>query len=119
MPRPDDAMPLLPEILAERRDGAKLELDLGVPAGLACFDGHFPGQPILPGVLQVDWSARYARERLGVRGEFSAAENLKFHAAVMPGMRLTLSLAADGPRVDFELFGEKQKYASGRLVFRA
>ena len=112
-------MRLLPEILAERRDGARLELDLRVPAGLACFDGHFPGHPILPGVLQVDWSARYARERLGVHGEFAAAENLKFHAVVTPGARLRLALNADGIRVNFEFFDETRKYSSGRLVFGA
>ena len=112
-------MRLLPKILAERRDGPKLELDLSVPAGLACFDGHFPGQPILPGVVQVDWSARFARERLGVRGEFSAAENLKFHSMVRPGATLRLVLDPDGARVKFEFFDEKRKYSSGSLVFGA
>lgn len=112
-------MRLLPEILAERREGAKLELDLSVPPGLFCFDGHFPGHPILPGVVQVDWSARYARERLGVSGEFSAAENLKFHSVVRPGATLRLSLNLDGGRVKFEFFDEKRKYSSGTLVFGA
>jgi 3-hydroxymyristoyl/3-hydroxydecanoyl-(acyl carrier protein) dehydratase len=112
-------MPLLPEILAERRDGAKLDLELRVPPGLACFDGHFPGHPILPGVVQVDWSARYARERLGVRGEFTAAENLKFHAVVTPGMRLTLSLELQADRLAFRLFSPERTHSSGTLVFAA
>lgn len=113
-------MSLLPEILAERREGAKLELDLSVPRGLACFEGHFPGHPVLPGVVQVDWSARYACERLGVRGEFRAAENLKFHAVVTPGMRLTLSLELKATgRLGFRLASRSRTHASGTLVFGA
>jgi 3-hydroxymyristoyl/3-hydroxydecanoyl-(acyl carrier protein) dehydratase len=113
-------MPLLPEILAERRDGAKLDLDLRVPPALACFDGHFPGHPVLPGVVQLDWSARYARERLGLRGEFCAAENLKFHALVTPGMRLTLSLELkETGRLGFRLISGSHTHSSGTLVFGA
>jgi len=110
----------LPEILGERRDGeGRLELDLRVPADLACFDGHFPGRPILPGVAQVDWSARYARERLGLRGEFAAAENLKFFSVVVPGARLTLKLQLEQPRLRFEFLDAAKKVSSGTLVFSA
>jgi 3-hydroxymyristoyl/3-hydroxydecanoyl-(acyl carrier protein) dehydratase len=108
----------LPEILREQKDGDRLELDLRVPGELACFDGHFPGRPVLPGVAQVDWSARYARERLGLRGEFSAAENLKFFSVVVPGARLTLKLRLDDSRLRFELSEGAKKVSSGTLVFR-
>jgi len=107
----------LPEVLRERRDGAALELELSVPGDLACFDGHFPGRPVLPGVAQIDWSARYARERLGVRGEFSAAENLKFFSMVAPGARLTLKLRLEDSRLRFEFTDEARKVSSGTLVF--
>jgi 3-hydroxymyristoyl/3-hydroxydecanoyl-(acyl carrier protein) dehydratase len=110
-------MRLLPEILREQRDGDRLELELRVPGDLACFDGHFPGRPVLPGVAQVDWSARYARERLGLRGEFCAAENLKFFSMVAPGARLTLKLRLEDSRLSFEFADEARKVSSGTLVF--
>ena len=109
----------LPEILRERRKDGELELELRVPGDLACFDGHFPGRPVLPGVAQVDWSARYARERLGLRGEFSAAENLKFFSIVAPGARLKLKLRLEESRLRFEFADEAKKVSSGTLVFSA
>jgi 3-hydroxymyristoyl/3-hydroxydecanoyl-(acyl carrier protein) dehydratase len=111
-------MRLLPEILGERREADRFELDLRVPADLAYFEGHFPGLPILPGVVQIDWSVRFARERLGLRGDFSAAENLKFLSIVRPDARLTLSLRAEtDARLTFSYFAQDKKYSSGTLVF--
>ena len=84
-------MRLLPEIVAERGDGARVELDLRVPDDLLCLAGHFPGMPIVPGVVQVDWSVRLARTKLALQGRFARAENLKFLSVVWPQERLTLA----------------------------
>jgi 3-hydroxymyristoyl/3-hydroxydecanoyl-(acyl carrier protein) dehydratase len=113
-------MRLLPEILAEHRQGARVELELRVPPELAYFEGHFPGLPILPGVVQIDWSVRFARERLDLCGKFAAAENLKFLSIVRPDTRLTLALQAEkNTRLTFNYFSQNRKYSSGTLVFGA
>jgi 3-hydroxymyristoyl/3-hydroxydecanoyl-(acyl carrier protein) dehydratase len=111
---------LLPEVLAVRREGdARVVLDLGVPAGLAYFEGHFPGLPVLPGVVQVDWAARLAPGYLPVSGKFTAMENIKFLALVLPDTRLELSLAWDQAKehLDFAFSNGPRKCSSGRLVF--
>lgn len=112
-------MRLLPELLAERRDADRVELELLVPPELAYFPDHFPGLPILPGVVQIDWSVRFARERLGLQGEFRAAENLKFLSIVRPGARLQLKLSLNRGRLAFEYGDGAKKYSSGVLVFGA
>lgn len=63
------------------------------------FQGHFPGRPIMPGVLQIEALAQTAGilaiERLGLAGTgklvfFMAIEQAKFRAPVEPGVLLTL-----------------------------
>ena len=63
------------------------------------FQGHFPGSPIMPGVLQIEALAQAAGvlavESLGLAGSgklvyFMAIENAKFRAPVTPGVLLHL-----------------------------
>ena len=63
------------------------------------FQGHFPGAPIMPGVLQIEALAQAAGvlavESLGLAGSgklvyFMAIDNAKFRAPVTPGVLLDL-----------------------------
>jgi 3-hydroxyacyl-[acyl-carrier-protein] dehydratase len=65
------------------------------------FQGHFPGRPIMPGVLIVEALAQAAGilavESLGLAGSgklvyFMAIENAKFRAPVEPGCLLHLEV---------------------------
>jgi 3-hydroxymyristoyl/3-hydroxydecanoyl-(acyl carrier protein) dehydratase len=115
--------PLLPETLRADSDGVRTaRLMLRISPEIAHFAGHFPGIPILPGIVQVDWAVRFARQylpSLPLQGEFSALENLKFLAVVQPGEDLELSLAWDAGarRLDFSYAGPGRKCSSGRVVF--
>jgi acyl-coenzyme A synthetase/AMP-(fatty) acid ligase/3-hydroxymyristoyl/3-hydroxydecanoyl-(acyl carrier protein) dehydratase len=113
--------PLQPQVLAVRPAGDHVVLDLHVPATLAHFPGHFPGMPILPGVVQIDWAVRYAREHLALVGEFSSLENIKFLALVLPDAQLELTLKWDvaNTRLEFLFATSQRKYSSGRIVFGA
>ena len=63
------------------------------------FQGHFPGRPIMPGVLQIEALAQAAGilaiESLGLAGTgklvyFMAIEEAKFRSPVTPGVLLDL-----------------------------
>ena len=65
----------------------------------AFFQGHFPGRPIMPGVLQIEALAQAAGilavETLGLAGTgklvyFMAIEHAKFRVPVEPGVLLDL-----------------------------
>lgn len=114
--------PCLPQILAEHPDRdnpGRIVLDLHVPSGLAFFEGHFPGAPILPGVVQVDWAVRLAKRYLPVAGVFSSLENLKFLAVVRPdvSLQLTLEWHAAQERLDFCYATSERRFSAGRIVF--
>ena len=73
----------------------------------------------LPGIVQLDWALRYARQYLGLNGRFVAVENLKFLGLVLPDTTLQLSLRwqeSEG-RLEFAFFDKQRKYASGRVLF--
>lgn len=113
---------LYPEVVHVNRgedENDSLVLDLHVPPALVHFAGHFPELPILPGVVQVDWAIRYAREHLALSGRFSSLETLKFLALVLPDTRLQLSLKwnAQIQRLDFAYSNSQRNFSSGRIFF--
>ena len=112
---------MLPVILSERRNAERVELHLRVPIDLAHFEGHFPGHPILPGVVQIDWAVHLARTRFTCPGSFSAMENVRFQSMVLPGapLSLVLTLRDAGTRLAFAYSSEGRKCSSGTIVFRS
>ena len=66
------------------------------------FQGHFPGLPVMPGVLQVEALAQTMavyvaqQEGFGDRiGLFAAIDDCRFKRVVQPGDRLTLEVTMD------------------------
>ncbi len=70
------------------------------------FAGHFPGNPVLPGVLMVEAIAQIGimlvckvrEERRGRNTLFAGIENVRFRRQVQPGDRLLLSADIVGGR---------------------
>jgi len=66
------------------------------------FQGHFPGQPIMPGVLQVEALAQtmgiFVAQQPGFGdrlGLFASIEECRFKRIVQPGDRLTLEVTME------------------------
>lgn len=111
--------PQMPEPCWQLREPARAELELQLDAGLAVFDGHFPGTPILPGVAQLDWAVRFAREVFAMPPRFVRMEALKFQRVARPGDHLQLSLEWQ-PHKQALVFAYRSlhgPHASGRVVF--
>lgn len=111
----------LPEVLTSSYSKDEAVFRLFIPADLAHFPGHFPGLPLLPGVIQIDWAVRFARQHFDLPVQcFSALKNLKFTAPVLPDSTLTLDLRwqAERQRLDFGYRDDSGRaYASGQIVF--
>jgi acyl-CoA synthetase (AMP-forming)/AMP-acid ligase II/3-hydroxymyristoyl/3-hydroxydecanoyl-(acyl carrier protein) dehydratase len=108
------------ELLSEVRSETALHYELRVPPTLVHFAGHFPGLPILPGVVQIDWAMRLAAEQVpGVR-MLASIEQLKFKAPVPPGALLDLTLTHDAARhrVQFAYRLGRRECTSGVIAYR-
>ncbi|MBF0460374.1 MAG: hypothetical protein HQL87_03170 [Magnetococcales bacterium] len=92
---PDATSPRLPVLLGVDQTEGELALTLSVQDTLFWFQGHFPGLPVLPGVVQIDWALAFARSHLALGPVVSQSLQVKFRAAVRPGDTLVLHLRHD------------------------
>lgn len=106
------------DVLDQRRTGDELHLRLAVPLDLACFAGHFPQTPVLPGVVQIDWAIALAADLLQCEHRFAGMEVLKFQQLVRPGDELTLDLRLDRERgkLYFHFSRAGAPCSSGRIL---
>ena len=81
----------------ECEPGASITAELDVDPELPLFAGHFPGHPVLPGVIIMEALAQTAsfcalvgRDEPGVLGFFAGIDKAKFRLQVQPGDVLTL-----------------------------
>jgi len=80
-------------------DGNKIIAFKNITHNEPYFPGHFPGHPIMPGVLQLEAIAQVAgilmlrqAENLGQLAYFMAAENVKWRKPVFPGETLVVEV---------------------------
>jgi 3-hydroxyacyl-[acyl-carrier-protein] dehydratase len=77
------------------------------------FAGHFPGHPIVPGVLLLDWAQSAIEAQLGQ--QVQALAEAKFHSPATPADVLELEFQVSVSTVRFEVRSATRKIASGRF----
>jgi 3-hydroxyacyl-[acyl-carrier-protein] dehydratase len=82
------------------------------PLNHPCYAGHFPGNPVVPGVLLLDLVV----EALG-RGAPRAIASVKFHRLLKPGESFELCVQSIGPRSSFRCMRGPELLADGTLEF--
>lgn len=77
--------------------------------------GHFPGDPIVPGVLILDEVLQAARQWRGAL-RLKRVVSVKFISALKPGNAFSIELREDGhSHIEFECLLGETTFASGRL----
>ncbi|MEM7505720.1 MAG: hypothetical protein AAF415_03160 [Pseudomonadota bacterium] len=77
----------------------------GVPAGASCLDGHFPGNPIVPGAVLL----AHAADVLHGQGQaIVAIRRMKFLRPLGPGVPFEVQIdpSAQGARITWRSGGE-------------
>lgn len=108
--------PEMPRVQRREVTGNKARVDMELTPDLRWFDGHFPGQPILPGVAQLHIAASMAADIWGSFATGREMSRIKFRRVMRPGDVVTLTLSLNGAdRLDFQYLGDGEVLASGAI----
>jgi 3-hydroxymyristoyl/3-hydroxydecanoyl-(acyl carrier protein) dehydratase len=107
-----------PPVLSQHDDDVHLRLVMEIAPELSWFQGHFPGNPVLPGIVQVHWAVVASRFLFSVGGEPREIKRLKFKNVVTPPRIIELTLYRPTENeVQFDYSSHGKQHSQGRLIF--
>ena len=83
---------MLPALTSEVRSDQGLRWTFTVPEQTPFFRGHFPGHPILPGVVALQWMLLAAARWQQTAAESITLVNVKFRVVIEPGACVELTV---------------------------
>ena len=87
----------------------------GFPPESRCLDGHFPGNPIVPGAVIL----AYLAARLAATGRaLERVERMKFQRILLPGVPFEVRLSPGATAHRAEFLDAKGVFATARVVLR-
>jgi 3-hydroxymyristoyl/3-hydroxydecanoyl-(acyl carrier protein) dehydratase len=88
-----------------------------VPPDHPAFAGHFPGTPILPGVVLLDVALQIIADTSGIALDMCEISSVKFLSLASPGDELLIqhSVSSSGT-IRFDIMSGMRKIASGSIV---
>jgi 3-hydroxyacyl-[acyl-carrier-protein] dehydratase len=102
-------------------DPRVLSVGVRVPADSPWFSGHFPGEPILPGIAQLgmvfDAIARAGDRKPTIK----SISRVRFKRAIRPDDHLKIIAAPRGDEVEsynFRIMHEEEVVCSGAMTFQ-
>ena len=108
--------------LQQEQRGVLLYGRCAVTTALPCFAGHFPGEPILPGIVQLQWSADLAAALAPERyssAAFLGLARVKFKLPVRPPAELEFELRTGPGTIALRVRSAAGLHTEGRLRYRA
>jgi 3-hydroxymyristoyl/3-hydroxydecanoyl-(acyl carrier protein) dehydratase len=107
---------------ADRQARAKVTREVSVPAGSVWFQGHFPGDPLLPGVAQLHLVLETLRAALEADIRLTGLKRVRFKRVIRPAEPIAIAVAPveDKPGLyRFHLTVEGETACSGLMTTAA
>jgi 3-hydroxymyristoyl/3-hydroxydecanoyl-(acyl carrier protein) dehydratase len=103
------------------RESHRAVLELSAPRDLCYFNGHFPGMPVLAGVVQIHWAITYGRQYFDLPPVFRGIHGLKLQRIIGPEEPFTLELIHEPTKSSlfFKFTSLVGRHSSGRAIFEA
>ena len=86
---------------------------------LAVLEGHFPDEPIVPGLAQLMWAEALSRRLFPDHASTGEVRNLKFRQPIVPGVRIELDLVHEArrpSRIAFQYASQAGTHSRGVIV---
>jgi len=98
-------------------DGESHRLPVHVPTDLRYLEGHFPGDPIVPGIAQLALAERAAHTAHADLGAPKGIRRLKFSARIDPGDDLEIELKRTEAKVRFVIRRDETECSRGTIIY--
>ena len=85
------------------QDGETIHATIKLNPGHEVFKGHFPGNPVMPGVCMIQMIKELSEEATGKTLFLSVASNIKFMAIINPEKNDTIHLVLHISEVDGQI----------------
>jgi len=114
-----------PEIISVTNTEFACRLDLKINHDLHWLEGHFPEQPLVAGVVQTHWAAKFSQVIFVINTDVRQIDNLKFQEIILPGQTIQLSLDFDSEKnsVKFRFIRQNDRtetlFSEGKIYFIA
>lgn len=90
-------------------------MDFTIPADHPSLPGHFPGRPLVPGVVVLDRVVEAIEAAHGPLGA-TRLPQVKFLQPLLPGETARIELDGEPPRWRFRVLRDATLIASGEIV---
>ena len=107
----------LPNILERLETSDGVDYRLEVSQELLWFKGHFPGEPVLPGVVQVHWAIMFGASIGYDPATFKGLRRVKFKSIIQPGTVLHLELKKKESGIGFTYTSDSGLHSQGTIEF--
>lgn len=91
---------------------------LHINAGHRIFEGHFPGQPVVPGVCMMQMVKEVLENVTGVKLRLVKAGDMKFLAVIDPNKNGIVELEIKFTAYDDQITTEAKIYNAGGIFFK-